>query len=135
MLQLLFQFLAYQQDRGWCNMGNPTLYASGTQTAVITTEHILADVNVPGTFIIEINTVNMAVGDVVEFRIYEVTLTGGTKRVAYFMPYYGAQPTDDIQKISLPIGNDLSDATSLEFTLKQTFGVGANYDWKILKYI
>lgn len=115
-------------------MANPTLYASGTQTATVTTEHVLTDVNVPGTFIIDINTVNMAAGDVVEFRVYEVTLTGGTKRVAYFMAYYGVQPTDDIQKISLPIGNDLTDATALEFTLKQTFGTSRNFDWKVLRY-
>ncbi len=115
-------------------MPNPVLYASGTQSATVTTEHILKDVTDPGTFIIEINTINMAVGDVVEFRVYAVTLTGGTKRVAYFMIYYGAQPVDDIQKISLPIGNDLTDATSLEFTLKQTFGTSRNFDWKVLQY-
>jgi hypothetical protein len=116
-------------------MSNPTLFASGTQTAVINTEHVLSDVNVAGTYIIEINTVNMAANDVVEFRIYTVTLTGGTRRVAYFTTYYGVQPVDDIQKISLPIGNDLTDATSVEFTLKQTFGTGRNFDWKILQYI
>ncbi len=116
-------------------MSNPILYAYGTQLAVVTTEHTLKDVNESGTFVIEISTANLAAGDVVEFRIYSVMLTGGTKYVVYFMPYYGAQPTDDIQKISLPIGNDLSDATALEFTLKQTFGTGRNFDWKILQYL
>jgi len=115
-------------------MSNPTLYASGTQLAVIGTEHVLSDVNVSGTFVIELNTVNMQAGDVVVFRIYAITLTGGTRRGAYIMTYYGVQTVDDIQKISLPIGNDLTDAGSLEFTLQQTFGTGRNFDWKILQY-
>ena len=115
-------------------MANPTLYASGTQTAVINTEHTLSDVNAAGTYVIEINTVNMAAGDIVEFRIYAITLTGGTRRAAYTMIYYGLQPTDDIQKISMPIGNDLTDSGSLRFTLKQTFGTGRNFNWKVLQY-
>ena len=112
-----------------------SLYASGTQTAVINTEHVLKDISATGSFSININTINMTFTDVVEFRVYEVTLTGGTKRVLFYMPYYGAQPTNDIQKLSIPVWNDLTNSTSLEFTLKQTFGTGRNFDWKVLREI
>src|SRR5579872_3501391 len=110
------------------------LQASGTQTAVISTEHQLADTNIAGVFSFHVDTVNMAAGDVLELRVYQVELTGGTSRVAFFQQFYGAQLTDDLMKVSLPIGNDLTDSTALRFSLKQTFGVGRNFNWKVLKY-
>jgi len=115
-------------------MTNPALYASDTQLSVIGTEHVLNEPAVAGTFVLSVDTVNMAAGDVLELRVYQVTLTGGTQRVAYLMIYYGAQPTDDVEKISVPIGNDLVEASALKFTLKQTFGAVHNYPWKVLQY-
>lgn len=111
-----------------------TLQASGTQTATVTTEHTLADVAVAGVFSLHVDTVNMVAGDITELRVYQIDLTGGTRRVAFFQAYYGAQPTDDVMKVSFPIGNDLTDAGSLRFTLKQTFGTGRAFPWKVLKY-
>jgi hypothetical protein len=61
-------------------------------------------------------------------------LTGGTQRVAYYARYDGAQPTDDLIKISVPISNELTDANSLRFSLKQTYGTSRNFPWKCLKY-
>lgn len=111
-----------------------TAQGSGTQTATVTTEHTLLDVAVAGTFTLHVDTVNMVDGDVLELRIYSIGLTGGTRRVTYFQPFYGAQPTDDVMKISVPISNDLTDAGSLRFTLKQAFGTSRNFPWKVLRY-
>ena len=115
-------------------MANPALYASGSQVATVTTEHTLNSPSAAGTYILSVDTSVMASGDVLELRVYQVTLTGGTQRVAYLMIYYGAQPTDDVEKISIPIGNDLVEANALKFTLKQTFGTGRTYPWKVLQY-
>ena len=111
----------------------PTTFASGTQTAVVTTEHFLSNVNVAGKFQLNVDTVNMAAGDVVELRIYDTASTGGTPRVAYLMTFYGAQATDDLIKITPEIVNDLTDAQSLRFSLKQTFGTGRAFPWKVTK--
>jgi hypothetical protein len=111
-----------------------TAAASGTQTATVTTEHTLADIAAAGTYTLHVDTVNMAAGDVLELRAYQMVLTSGTRRVAYFMAYYGAQPTDDAIKISVPISNELTDSGALRFTLKQAFGTGRNFPWKILRY-
>ena len=111
-----------------------TAQASGTQTAVIGTEHYLADVAVAGVFTCHIDTINMAAGDVLELSVYQMVLTVGTARVVYFGAYSGVQPTDDKIKISIPISNELTDATSLRFSLKQTFGTGRAYPWKVLKH-
>lgn len=112
----------------------PSAQGSGTQTAIVTTEHTLLDVAVAGTFTFHVDTVNLAAGDVLELRIYQIVLTGGTRRVAYVTRYVGAQPVDDLIKLSVPIGNELTDAGSIRFTLKQTFGTGRAFPWKVLAY-
>lgn len=110
-----------------------TAFASGTQSATVTTEHVLSDVNATGVYTLHVDTINMVAGDVLELRVYQIILTAGTRRVLFFGGFYGAQPTDDTIKMSIPVGNELTDAGSLEFTLKQTFGTSRNYPWKVLK--
>ena len=109
-----------------------TLFASGTQTATVTTEHFLSSPNVAGKFVLQIDLVNMAAGDVVELRAYKMVLTGGTARVAYFAQFAGAQPTESLIAISEAISTTLTDATGLRFSLKQTFGTGRNFPWAVL---
>jgi hypothetical protein len=111
-----------------------TAQATGTQTATISTEHTLADVAVVGTFTIHVDTNAMASGDTLELRIYQMVLTAGTRRVAYYTVYSGAQSSDDLIKISVPIANELTDAGALRFTLTQTAGTGRAFPWKVLKY-
>lgn len=112
----------------------PTLFASGTQAATVTTEHFLSSPNVAGVYTLHVDLVNMVSGDYVELRVYQMILTGGVQRVAYFDSYQGAQPTDNLIAISLPIGNDLTDTNSLRFSLKQTLGTSRNFPWKVLSY-
>jgi hypothetical protein len=109
------------------------LQGSGTLTAS-SAEQTLLDVAVPGTFTLHVDCVNMAAGDFMELRIYQIILTGGTRRVVYYQNYIDAQVADDIGKISVPISNDLFDAGSLRFTLKQPLGTGRNFPWKVLRY-
>lgn len=115
-----------------------TAFNQGTQTTtVIGSEYFLPAtpfVNVAGTYTLHVDTVNMAAGDVLEVRAYQMVLTGGTSRVAYLMTYYGLQPTDDKVKISVPISNELTDTGALKFSIKQTFGSSRDYYWKVLKY-
>lgn len=86
-----------------------TAFASGTQTATVTTEHVLANVNVAGTFTLHIDTVNLAALDVVELRVYQIILTGGTQRVCFYAQFHGAQPVEDVIKVSVPLSNELTD--------------------------
>jgi hypothetical protein len=111
-----------------------TAQGTGTQTATITTEHTLLDIAVAGTFTLHVDKNAMAAGDVLELRVYQIVLTGGTRRVAYFARYTDAQSADDLIAISVPISNELTDAGALRFTLKQTAGTGRAYPWKCLKY-
>ena len=111
-----------------------TAHASGTQTTTVTTEHFLSSPNVAGTFTLHVDANPMAAGDVVELRVYQMVLTGGTQRVAYYARYDGVQPADDKIKISVPISNELTDTNSLRFSLLQTKGTTRDFPWKVLKY-
>lgn len=113
-----------------------TAHASGTlSTTGGGTEDFLTSPNVAGTFTLHIDTNDMAAGDVVEIRVYQMVLTAGTQRVAYYMRYEGLQYTDDKIKISVPISNELTDANALRFSIKQTEGTaGISLPWKVLKY-
>jgi hypothetical protein len=114
-----------------------TVAGSGTQLAVITTEHTLLTVtHEAGVYTFHVDTALMVTGDVLELRVYQKILDGGTLRVAYAMPFYGAPPTDDVIKISVPIStDDIGVAVAeLTFTLKQTFGTGRNFPWKVLRH-
>lgn len=111
-----------------------TAAEKGTKTAEIGVAHALLKVAEAGTFTFHVDTINMAAGDVLELRIYQMVLTGGTTRVAYFNRWDGAQTVDDLIKISVPISNELTDSESLKFELKQTAGTGRAFPWKVLKY-
>lgn len=109
-------------------------FSSGTQAAVISTEHFLANVNVEGKFTGILDVSAMADGDILELRAYQVPLTAGTPRVVDIIYLYGAQPTDQlILEWGVDLKNELTDAQSLRYSLKQTHGVGRSYPWKVIR--
>lgn len=112
----------------------PTATSTGTQTAVIGTEHQLMAGSVAGVFTFHVDTRNMLAGDFLELRVYQKVNPSGATCVAYFDAYQGAQSSDDLIKISNPIGNALGEASALQFSLKQTLGTGRIFPFTILKY-
>jgi len=104
-------------------------------SSVVGSEITLADIAVPGTFTLHIDMSNMASGDLIELRVYQILLTGGTRKVAYVQSFNHAQPTDNLIAISVPISNDLTDAGSLRFSLFQRNGTARAFIWKVLRYI
>lgn len=107
-------------------------YASGTQAATVGTEHFLSSPNAAGVYRMAVDASVLQAGDVLELRVYQIVLTGGTSRVVFFGSYAGVQPADDMIKETLPIGNELTDTNSLRFSLKQTFGTTRSFPWKVL---
>lgn len=100
--------------------------ATGTQTAVIDTEHTLATETTAGTYILVVDTANMVLGDSVTLRIKTKYASGGTSRLAYIQTYAHAQI--DLVKYSIPIPVD----TEIVCTLKQTAGTGRDFPWNLL---
>lgn len=106
-----------------------SLADSGTTSALsIGSETTLATDNTNGTFVLEVDTSNLALGDVLEIRVYTVTLTGGAL-VQAWKGTYGPVPQINNHKISPPVASD----QSLKCTLNQTAGTGRAYTWKMLR--
>jgi hypothetical protein len=100
--------------------------SSGTQTAVIGTEHSLAAPSTNKTRVLRVDLGAMIAGDTVELRIKTAVLAAGTVRDQYYLTYTNAVGVAIVE--SVPISSDVG-AT---FTLKQTTGVGRAFPWKVL---
>jgi hypothetical protein len=111
-----------------------SVFSNGTQALTVGTEATVAQVNTSGVYSFHLDLSPMAAGDIIEIRVYQMVLTGGTSRVLLYQAYYGVQATDDVIKMSYPVGNDLSDGTALQCSIKQTFGTSRSVPWKVLKY-
>ena len=112
-----------------------TAEATGTKTvSVINTPETLDDVSAAGTYTLHVDKINMAAGDVLELRIYQMVLTGGTRRVVYYGRWDGVQPADDMIVVSVPISNELTDSGALRFEINQKAGTARAFPWKVLKY-
>lgn len=109
----------------------PAVYASSTQTAVIGTEHFLSSPNVAGVyeFVVDLNA--MVAGDVVELRVYMMTIAGGTSRCKEPARYADLQPTDSVIAVSGPVLNPLTDTNAVRFSLTQTKGTGRAFPWSV----
>jgi len=104
-----------------------TLDTSGTQTAVINTEHSLATSTSNATFVYEVDATNMVAGDVTELRVKGITLSGGATGLMWKQTLQGPQTGVRVQ--SPPVASDIS----ITVTLKQIAGTGRSYPWKLLR--
>lgn len=106
----------------------PTVASSGTQTATVGTEHTLVTQSSAKTCVGQVNLVNLALGETVELRVYDKTLTGdtltpGTTLPMYFASYSHTRAEPVVQTVPIPV------AYGAVFTLKQITGTGRGFDW------
>lgn len=109
-------------------------FGAGTATGTINSEQFVANVNAAGVYTFHVDLSNMVALDYTELRVYQMVLTGGTARVVYLETFSGVPPTDAVIAISVPISNELTDAQSLRFSIKQTTGTARQYAWKVIKH-
>jgi hypothetical protein len=108
---------------------------SGTKTvATPGTPETLLDVAIAGIFKLYVDTSNMVAGTILELRIYQMVLTGGTRRVGYLGRWEGVQPANDLEKVSRSVWNELTDAGALRFEINQTKGAAVAFAWKVLRF-
>lgn len=110
-------------------------FATGTlSTTGSGTEDFLSSPNEPGVFQLVADLNDMADGDVIEFAVYMIVLTGGTARISDWDRREGLQPTTDKIIRSLPVATDLSETNALRFSIRQVAGTaGVSIPWKVLK--
>lgn len=109
---------------------------SGTQTAVIGTEHTLFDTSAAATYQLRVGLENLASGDILELRVKTIVLSGDTVPggVEYTRRFIGDQPTDDEHTVSVPASTPHAVSGAIRFTLKQISGTGRAFKWSVLKF-
>lgn len=105
-----------------------TVSASGSQTATIGTEITLTTDTTNATYYFEVDLTNLVNGDILELRIYTITIGGGTLHLAWKSSYGPVPPIQDISP-SPPQPSD----QSIRVTLKQTAGTARLFPWKLLR--
>lgn len=108
-------------------MAAPTVLASGTQTATLTTEHTLNDTTGAGTagyYQLVVDTNALLVGEDLELLVYEPALAAGTLRVVERIFLTGGLG-DPLMKSAVHACTH-----GAKFTLKQTGGTGRAFPWE-----
>jgi hypothetical protein len=100
---------------------------SGSQTAVIGTEHTLATITAAGIYQLMTDIANLAAGEIVELRAYGKARSGDTERLMWGPVSYGPIVPSQL----LPPSPAIVTAVSLRFTLKQTAGTGRAFPWAV----
>ena len=101
-----------------------TVDSSGSQTAVIGTEEILDSPTTNGTYVLAVDTVNMANGDVVELRCYD-KIDGTNLRQVWKGAFGNIQINVGVHSPPMSI------TAGGKFTLKQTAGTGRAFPWAV----
>lgn len=101
-----------------------TVDSSGTQTAVISTEHILSQPTTNATYVFSVDTNNMVNGDLLELRVYD-KVDGTNYRQMWKGTYQHIQINN--AKVSPPIAV----TTQVKFTLLQVAGTGRSFAWSV----
>lgn len=104
--------------------------ASGTQAAVISTEHTLTTQAASNVYQLCVELNNLVAGDRVELRIYSKITSGSTSRIVFRRVYVHAQGTDAAVVYSPPIPS-----AEFKVTLKQTAGTGRSFGWAVYQYL
>ncbi len=99
--------------------------SSGTQTAVIGTEHALAAPTTAKTRVLWVDLAPLATGDVVELRVSAPVLSGGVSRLVKLATFTGIQAEPGAAGLPFSMGFGGS------FTLKQTTGVARSFPWRV----
>ncbi len=101
-----------------------TVDSSGSQTAVISTEHSLATPTTAATYVFSVDTVNLVNGDLVELRCYDKV--DGTNYAQMWKGTY-----QNVQINNAKASPPLAVTTQAKFTLKQTAGTGRVFPWSV----
>lgn len=105
-----------------------SLSASGTVSTSVGTEQALQTDTTNATYYYECDLSAMAIGDVVELRVYTATLNGGTMHQAWKSTYGPIPPVCPIAP-SPPQPSD----QSLKVSIKQISGSARSVPWKLLR--
>jgi len=104
--------------------------ASGNTTADGTAQTLASSAGLSsgGIFVLIVETVNMAAGDVLELRLYTSVNTANDRQCA-FASFSNAQ--SDVATLAMPV--PVEAGGRFKATLKQAAGTNRSYQWKIVQ--
>lgn len=105
----------------------PTLTTSGTQSATLTTEHVLTTQTGNKFYTAYVDLTNMQSGDTVEIRVSVIVKTAGN-HILYWMGSYSGAQSNPLVYIA-PLPSDIS----WKLTIKQVSGTSRDYDWRVFE--
>lgn len=107
-----------------------TIDSSGTATGTIGVQQVLAAGSTTNaTYVAKVRLNNLAIGDIVELRLFTMTLANGTLEVVW-KGTYGPSPPITTVAISPPVPSD----QSIELALTQIAGTARTFDWELLRF-
>lgn len=100
--------------------------SSGTQTAVIGTEHTLAAPSTNKTRVLIADVSALTSTELLELRAYGPVLSGGTSQLIKIVLFTGvvSEPATESPPFVMPQGGS--------FSLKQTSGTGRAFPWAVI---
>ncbi len=98
---------------------------SGSQTATLATEHVLATVITAGQYQCVVDVANLVLGETLTLKIYGKARTGDTERL---IKEYGVTNAQDEALIQL---DPIVSPHHLKFTLEQNGGTGRAFPWAV----
>lgn len=98
---------------------------SGSQTAVISTEHTLATITDAGVYQLYVDTSNMQSGDDLVLRVYGKNTSGDAEVLIYQGLF------SDEQETPLLVSPIVISPHYFKVTLEQTGGTGRDFNWSI----
>lgn len=101
--------------------------ASGTQAAVVGTEHQLSAQTGAGIYVLVVDANNMAAGDALTLKIKTMAIGSGETRLAYTLTYLDLQAEPVKYSVPVPANN------SITVTLTQTAGTSRAFPWSLLR--
>lgn len=101
--------------------------ASGTQTATLTTEHILTTITTPGTYVLNVDAAALVNGETLTLRAKTKTLSAGTQRLAYEGIWKHILGKPSLFSVPVPA------LIEVVFTLRQDGGTGRAFPWNAIR--
>lgn len=102
-----------------------SISTEGVQTATLTTEHTLATVTTPGTYVLFVDAANLANGETLTLRLKTKGTSGDTSQLAEESVFQHAQNEKNLYSKPIP------SPVEVVATLTQTGGTGRSYIWAL----
>lgn len=103
-----------------------TVVTTGTLTMSGSEQTLGAAQTSAGVYVLALDLINLAAGDVAELYIYVKTLTGSTARLLDKITWTNAQGDPNFQTVPIVVPYEVT------FKLKQPTGSARNVDWAII---